>query len=152
MKRVLILSITSLLSVVAMGQQQYLLQPADSSGSVEVNESALLKKIGAQKTKINRIQKGIEGYRIEIYQGSDRKAAQEILSDFKENHPNVPAELVFENPYVKVKVGAFRNKLEAQKLYKELNEELEGVKIVFVKGMPYPPLNCDEGKLEEEGY
>lgn len=150
MKRVFALSIALLLAAVVWGQQQYLLQPNETPGTVEINENALLQRITAQKVKMGRIQKGIDGYRIEIYQGSDRKAAQEILENFKKDYPKVAAELVFESPYVKVKVGAFRNKIEAQKLYNEVSKELTGVKMVFVKGMPYPSLRCDEGKLEEE--
>lgn len=150
MKTALALTFGLMLSSLSWAQQQYLLQPADSAGTIEVQENELLKRITAQKVKINRIQKGIEGYRIEIYQGNDREAAKDLLEAFQEKYPKIPAEMVFESPYVKVKVGAFRNKIEAQKLYTELSEEHTGVKMVFVKRMPYPPLQCDEGKLEEE--
>jgi len=152
MKSLFTLSAICLFAVAVSAQQQYLLQPSDSPGSVEINESVLLRKISGQKVKLNRIKKGIEGYRIEIYQGGDRKAATEILERFEEEHPNVPADLVFESPYVKVKVGAYRSKLDAHKLYSTLKEEeYEVVKIVFVKGMQYPPLNCDDYELDDNG-
>lgn len=133
----------------AKAQQEYLLLPADTPGQVKIKTSDQLKRITIQKVKVNRIKK-FEGYRIEIYQGNDRKAAEEILEKFKAENPRIPAEMVFEKPYVKVKVGIFRSKLEAQHLFFALKEEYEGSKVVFVKGVAFPPLNGKKEKKEEK--
>jgi hypothetical protein len=149
MKKALTFAFCIALAICANAQQEYLLLPADTPGQVKINSSDLLKRITIQKVKVNRITK-FEGYRIEIYQGNDRKAAEEVLEKFREEHPNVPAEMVFEKPYVKVKVGIFRSKLEAQHLFFALKEEYEGSKVVFVKGVAFPPLNGEKEKKEEK--
>lgn len=128
---------------IAHAQQEYLLMPADSSGTIIINEGAMVKRITEQAIKVNRINR-FEGYRIEIYQGNDRKEAKEILEKFVEEYPNTPAELVFENPYVKVKVGIFRSKLEAQQMFYTMKQEHDGAKIVIGKGLPFPPLKNKE--------
>lgn len=143
----------------ASAQQHYLLQPADTAGKVTFNESYQQSRITATRIKANRIRRGMEGYRIEIYQGSDREEAQEAFELFKETFPDIAANVVFENPYVKVKVGTYRSKLEAQKLYHELSsmEEFEGVKIVHEQNMRFPKLGCgtedddsiDDSELDE---
>lgn len=139
------LVIALLCAAPTLAQQQYLLQPADTAGKISVNESYQMNRIGETRKKSNRILGGMEGYRIEVYQGSDRKQAQETYELFQELYPNTSANVVFENPYVKVKVGTYRNKLEAQKLYSELkdNEDFEGVKIVYQQKMKFPALGCD---------
>lgn len=139
------LVIALLCAASTLAQQQYLLQPADTAGKISVNESYQMNRISETRKKSNRILGGMEGYRIEVYQGSDRKQAQETYKLFQELYPNTSANVVFENPYVKVKVGTYRNKIEAQKLYSELkdNEDFEGVKIVYQQKMEFPTLGCD---------
>ncbi|MFY0673552.1 MAG: hypothetical protein JXQ87_09105 [Bacteroidia bacterium] len=147
MKKALSIIFGLFLSHSLWAQQGYLLLPADTPGVVKINESEQLRRITSQKVKVNRIKK-FDGYRIEIYQGNDRIAAQETLEKFKEEYPYIPAKMVFEKPYVKIKVGIFRSKLEAQPLFFDLKREYEASKVVFVKGVQFPPLN--NKKVEKE--
>ncbi len=140
MKNLTLVVFSLLVAHLSQAQQDYLLLPADTPGTIIINESYTLKQISSQKIKVNRINK-FNGYRIEIYQGSDRKVAQEILEKFKEENPGIPAEMVFESPYVKIKVGIFRSKLEAQKLFFKMKNEHDGAKIVYGNGLAFPPLN-----------
>ena len=73
-----------------------------------------------------------------------------MLDKFKEEHTNVPAEMVFESAYVKIKVGIYRSKLEAQKMLIEMKDEYPSSKIVYVKGLPFPPIYQEENDNSEE--
>ncbi|MGB0429755.1 MAG: hypothetical protein ACPGLV_04715 [Bacteroidia bacterium] len=150
MKKVLLVAL-SLFAIApfALAQQEYLLIPADTPGTIVINEGYKLKQISSQKIKYNRVAR-FDGFRIEIYQGNNRKEAKETLEKFIEEHPEVPAEMVFENPYVKIKVGIYRNKLEAQNLYYQLKKEYKGTKMVHGKGLQFPPLNNHPKKEDPE--
>lgn len=131
-------------------QDQYLLIPMNNPGKVEFNEPDAVRRITAQFNKMNKLQGGIEGYRIQIYIGQNRGQAQEIIDEFTEAYEGVPANIVFDNPNVKVHIGTFRDKLEAEKFYRRLKSEYESVVIVKVRGMPYPSLDKYDFEQEEE--
>jgi len=64
---------------------------------------------------------GIEGWRIQIYSSSNRNAREEsgkVRADFMGKFPDVVSYLLFAEPgYYKIRVGDFRTKTEATKLY-----------------------------------
>ena len=130
-------------------QGSYLLEPVDSPGTIIIDEIPLLKKISEQKIKVNKVNR-FDGYRVEIFQTSNRAEAKEVLDKFKEEHTNVPAEMVFASAYVKIKVGIYRSKLEAQKMLIEMKDEYPSSKIVYVKGLPFPPIYQEENDNSEE--
>ena len=71
----------------------------------------------------NKKQKGIPGYRIQVYSGSGhsaRRKAEEIESFFLETYPDVACYLSYYSPNFKVRVGDFRTKSEALKFKKEI--------------------------------
>lgn len=126
-------------AIPSFSQQEYLLQPADTPGTVTITEPPLMARIRGQMAKVNRINR-FDGYRIEVYNKNSRTEARDILLEVNEKYPGVPAEIVFEGAFVKVKVGIFRSKLEAHALWCALEKTYPGAKIVFGKGLPYPPL------------
>ncbi|MBI1185502.1 hypothetical protein GC194_14625 [bacterium] len=139
MKTIVVAIVLLVSAFAASAQQRYLLEPVDSPGTVVINEDPILKRISLQKIKVNKINR-FDGYRVEIYQGNNREEAKTALEEFKELYPDVPAEIVYEGPYAKVKVGIYRSKLEAQKMLVTMQETHPGSKIVYVRGMPFPPL------------
>jgi hypothetical protein len=64
---------------------------------------------------------GIEGFRIQIYNSSDRNAKAEsgkIRQEFMSQFPDIVSDIIFAEPrYYKVRVGNFRSRTEAMKLY-----------------------------------
>ena len=136
------------LATLSFGQNNFALEPVEGTrGTITVKKNQKLRAITQQKVKMNKINR-FDGYRIELYQGRNRKDAEEILQKFKEEYKTTPAEIVFERPNVKIKVGIYRNKLEAQKLLSEMRKEYPAAKIVRVKGLPFPPFH--QGEKEEE--
>ncbi len=72
----------------------------------------------------------MNGYRIQIYSGSDRAAANGKRSDFLARFPDVRANLDWEQPNFKVRVGSYRTLLQAQKGLVEVKERYPNAYIV----------------------
>ncbi|MBP9186423.1 MAG: SPOR domain-containing protein [Bacteroidia bacterium] len=97
---------------------------------VQVLGDANLDSLVLQNIEHNKIAEGIQGYRIQIFFGSDRKAANDARTKFLQLFPEVEAYLVYQQPNFKVRVGDFRNQLEAQPVYRSILTQFETVFIV----------------------
>lgn len=78
----------------------------------------------------NKSVNGIQGFRIQIFFGSERKAAQDAKNKFTQNYPGYDTYLIYQQPYFKVRVGDFRTKLEAHALFKKVLPEFDRVFII----------------------
>ncbi len=102
---------------------------SSSGGEVVVIQDAKLEQIitnysNAFKRKPDKI------YRVQIYFGIGRDGrfkAQNIKDGFERDHPGIPAYLIFEEPYFKIKVGDFDTKLDAERLKSQLIESYETI-------------------------
>jgi hypothetical protein len=72
----------------------------------------------------------MRGYRIQVYMGSERKAALDVKSELQKNFPHVETYIIYQQPYFKVRVGDFRNQAGAQELYYELLSHFQKAFIV----------------------
>lgn len=73
----------------------------------------------------NKIKNKIEGYRVEIFFSSDLNAKENALKkkeEFLENYPEESIHVKYISPNFRVRVGDFRTKNEALKLYKEIKK------------------------------
>jgi hypothetical protein len=74
-----------------------------------------------KRIEYNENQKGINGFRVQIFFDSGNNArskATAIRAEFIARNPDVGAYLSFQEPYFKVRVGDFRTRIEAEKLEK----------------------------------
>jgi hypothetical protein len=71
-----------------------------------------------------------KGYRVQIYNGTDRKKAIEIKSEFMRTNPGVRTYLSFISPCFRVKVGNFRNRSDAMGMWREANSAFHPSMIV----------------------
>src|SRR2546421_4516599 len=62
----------------------------------------------------------LQGYRVQVFSGSHRNDANQVKVQVLQSLPDLPVYFLYEAPYFKVRVGDFRNKLEAQKVLHEL--------------------------------
>lgn len=72
------------------------------------------------------------GYRIQIYFGSNRKAAKEKEMSFKSKYPELASEVYpdYFQPNWRVRVGNYYRKIDAQKLMNKLEREFGDVFLV----------------------
>ncbi|MFY7939020.1 MAG: SPOR domain-containing protein [Flavobacterium sp.] len=72
-----------------------------------------------EKIKSNTSSNLNERYVIQIFSG-DNANSRKILNDFKQNNNDVDATIIFQSPNYKVLVGAFFNRIEANKQLQRL--------------------------------
>jgi hypothetical protein len=71
-----------------------------------------------------------DGFRVQIFSGSDRKEAYNAQAKFQVTHPDMHAYLSYKEPNFKVHVGDFRSRLEAEKVVDELKNSYTGLFII----------------------
>ena len=104
----------------------------NDEGNVVITEDAKLEQTITNFSRAYKRQPE-KIWRVQIYFGSGitgRVAAQTIKSNFEAKHPGVPAYLVFEEPYFKVRVGAFSKRIDAERLKAQLLEDYDKLFII----------------------
>ncbi len=101
-----------------------------SAQYVQVIGNAELDTLVQRNIESNQLTNGIQGYRVQIFFGSDRKAANDARTQFLQLYPNTEAYLLYQQPNFKVRVGDFRTQQEAQAMFKELLRHFERVFLV----------------------
>ena len=86
---------------VAMGQE------------IQLNEDPKITQLQRNWVNANRSSPRIEGWRVQIMASTDRTQVEEGRNRFRQLYPEVAADWIQEKPYYKLRVGAFRSKLEA---------------------------------------
>jgi hypothetical protein len=61
------------------------------------------------------------GFRVQIYNGNDRAVAQQRKVDFIRRYPNIRSYMSYIAPSYRVKVGDFKSRAEAYKLYQQIS-------------------------------
>lgn len=61
------------------------------------------------------------GFRVQIYNGNDRIVAQQRKVDFIRRYPNIRSYMSYIAPSYRVKVGDFKTRAEAYKLYQQIS-------------------------------
>ena len=112
---ILLLSLPSLL----------LAQARDTSGVVLHSDPRLavlfVKKHESGFHGIRGSIRSVRGYRVQIYNGNDRNVATQRKIDFIRRFPNVRSYISYMAPTFRVKVGDFKTRAEAYKLYQQVN-------------------------------
>jgi hypothetical protein len=89
---------------------------------------------------------GMEGFRIQIYASSNRNAREEsnkVRADFMSKFPDIISYWLYADPgYFKIRVGDFRTKTEATKLFLIISKEFPDAYLVpdFIH---FPDLNTN---------
>ncbi|MBN2664678.1 MAG: SPOR domain-containing protein [Bacteroidales bacterium] len=105
---------------------------ANNGGDVTIFQDARLEQLMYNYSKAFKRQPQ-KTWRVQIYFGTGRNgraSAQSIRNNFEVDHPGVPTYLIFEEPYFKVRVGDFDNKIDAERLKMQLIEDYSQLFIV----------------------
>ena len=101
-----------------------LLSSAQTRGKVEVVKDPLIDTLIARRSSFNKNNiigdETANGYRVQIYFGSNRQAAYSAQAKFMSEFPEIHTYISYNEPNFKVHAGDFRTRLEAQKLESEL--------------------------------
>ena len=115
-------------------------ETAGSVGRLEIHQSSTLDSMINRHILANqhlyRVNShyGMEGYRIQIYSSNNRNAREEsnrARANFISRFPDVVSYQLYAEPgYFRVRVGDFRTKTEAVKLFQRISREFSGAYIV----------------------
>lgn len=97
-----------------------------STGSVNVLQDPRVDSIISMQRSIREANPLIDGYRIQIFMESGNDAverANQLIENFNEDFPAIKAYLSFGQPYYRVRVGDFRDRLEAEGLLKRISRK-----------------------------
>ena len=114
---------------------------AQTRGKVEVVKDPLIDTLIARRPFLGKNLGGeatvtSNGYRLQIFFGSNRQAAYNAQAKFIEEYPETPTYITYIEPNFKVQVGDFRTRLEAQKLQSELKDMFSSFFIIPTKINP----------------
>ena len=104
-----------------------LTSPPATSGSGSGSGSAAKRSKTGGRTGVIRSGRG---YRVQIYNGNDRAKAVQLKMDFLRRYPNVRTYMTYIQPQYRLKVGDFKSRGEAQRMYQELGRIYSPVMIV----------------------
>ena len=105
----LVLSIA--LTTTVLGQN--IVAKQDTNGITVVQDKRLPKLLD---TYIETQPEGVPGYRVQVFFTDKKAVALDIKTSFKEKFRDYDAKVDYAEPYYKVLAGAFRTKLQAEKL------------------------------------
>ena len=93
--------------------------------NIEVHQDPLVDKMLDWHIENNKIKNKIDGFRVEIFFSSDVDAKEKALkkkTEFLSVYPENTVHIIYVSPNFRVRVGDFRIKNEALKLYKEIKD------------------------------
>jgi len=99
---------TNLILLFALG-----LAPMVWTQEVQLNEDPKVAQVMKSWVNSNRIEPHVEGWRVQIMASTDRTQVEQARNRFRAEYPEVAATSVQEQPYYKLRVGAFRTKQES---------------------------------------
>jgi len=114
----------------------YSQKSAPDTGKVEIIQDPKVDILVAKHIQINQNKGGIEGFRIQIFSDSgnnSKNQAQATSDEFITKFPNINAYLSFKSPNYRVRVGDFRNRLDAQKFLLEITSDYPNAFIISDK-------------------
>ncbi|MBO7286786.1 MAG: SPOR domain-containing protein [Bacteroidales bacterium] len=99
---------------------------SQDDGYVILNQDQRINQLIQRQKEIHNADNTIDGYRIQIFMESGNDAvehANEVMVEFNEKYPEMPVYLVFGQPYYRLRVGDFRTRLEAEKVFQTLSQD-----------------------------
>ena len=117
------------------------LSHAQTRGKVEVVKDPLIDTLIARRASLGKnvaiSDDAANGYRVQIFFGSNRQEAYNAQARFLEEYPETRTYILYTEPNFKVQVGDFRTKLEAQKLQNDLRDKFTS--LFIIQGKINPP-------------
>jgi hypothetical protein len=101
-----------------------------AQGKVKIISDPSLDSLIEKNIEENRSHQTMDGYRIQLFSGSERNNANALKAKFKQDFPDEPSYLIYQQPYFKLRVGDYRNFIEAQQMYLQLQKVYDQLLIV----------------------
>ena len=130
-KKFLFFIITCLLSISCVAQK----------GVLVLNQSTKIDTLILKQRQIHVNDSTIDGFRVQIFMelGNDAlRHADSVKQVFSKNYPDVPVYLIFGQPYYRLRIGDFRTRLEAERMYQMVKKSYKNAFVTADRiNLPY---------------
>lgn len=123
---------------------------AQSQGSLNLRQDSRIDRLMQKQREVYAANSTMNGFRVQIFMEIGNEAvdhANVVKKEFEEQYPELPIYLSYEQPYYRLRVGDFRNRVEAEKYLRILKPQY-GVAFVTAD-IINPPARIQSMKLEE---
>lgn len=103
-----------------------------------INDNVVLIRDAGVDTLIQRVinknkeKQTIKGYRVQIYSGTNHSKANKVKAEFMMAYPKEDIILFYQQPNFKVRIGNYRNRIEAMKMYHTLLDDTKFRSVLLV--------------------
>lgn len=123
---------------------------AQSQGSLNLRQDSRIDRLMQKQREVYAANSTMNGFRVQIFMEIGNEAvdhANVVKKEFEEQYPELTIYLSYEQPYYRLRVGDFRNRVEAEKYLRILKPQY-GVAFVTAD-IINPPARIQSMKLEE---
>ena len=99
---------------------------AQNSGSLNVSQDSKIETLIQKQKQLYSIDSSSNGYRIHIFMEIGNEAlkhAETMKRKFENAFPDIPVYLTYAEPYFRLRVGNFRNRVEAEKCLRRIKPQ-----------------------------
>jgi hypothetical protein len=93
-------------------------KPETANKKMTSDEERAIKRAAMRGTTVSSNYRGA-GFRVQIYNGTNREEALRIKAEFMRNYPGIRTYFSYVSPHYRVKVGDFRRREDASGVFKE---------------------------------
>ena len=119
--------------ILLIGFSFILFSQNDSTGNVQIIRDARVDILIEKHIVINEHNPEIDGWRIQIFFEAgnySKRMAIEAKSEFVNKYSDIPAYVIFQQPYYKVRIGDYRIKMDAEKFLKKIERKYPNAFVV----------------------
>ena len=141
MRRFLLLAILSAWVLVGYAQGR---------GTLNLRQDSRIVRLMQKQRDVYAASSTMSGFRVQIFMEIGNEAvdhANVVKKEFEEQYPELPIYLSYEQPYYRLRVGDFRNRVEAEKYLRILKPQY-GVAFVTAD-IINPPVKIEPIEIEE---
>lgn len=91
--------------------------------TISITEEPMIQQMMLRFKELNKAEKNISGWRIQLTATTDRKLMEEALRNFESKYPDTPLNWIHAKPYYQLRVGAFATRMEALKLLSKVKAD-----------------------------
>ncbi len=141
MRRILFMALLAILATSVYGQKK---------GTLNVDQDSRVERLMKKQRDVYAANNTMNGYRVQIFMEIGNEAirhAESMKRKFTEAFPELPVYLSYDQPYYRLRVGDFRNRVEAEKYMRLIKPKFS---LAFVTAdIINPPKALPEVTLEE---
>jgi hypothetical protein len=124
---------------------------AQKKGSLNVKQDSRVERLMKRQRDVYAVSNTMNGFRVQIFMEIGNEAvdhAEVVKRAFMNSFPELPIYLSYEQPYYRLRVGDFRNRIEAEKYLRLIKPKFN---LAFVTAdVINPPARIEPIDIEEE--